>query len=58
MIQKLGRTKKVIKVGKIRENYDVLTAEEKRIYLIGDKTKISLVMMTSKRELDTRRLKA
>ena len=27
MLQKLGRTKKVIKVGKISEKYDILTVQ-------------------------------
>ena len=38
MVKKLGRTKKVIKVGKISKKYDILTVEEKRIYVIGNKT--------------------
>ena len=44
----LGRTKKVIKVGKIRGKYDVLVFEEKRIALIGNKKKINLEMTQCK----------
>ena len=39
--KKLGRTKKVINVGKISGKYDVLTVEEKRVSLILNKTTIS-----------------
>ena len=39
MVQKLGRTKKVIKVGKISGKYDILTVEEKWIALIGKRLK-------------------
>ena len=35
-----------------------MTVEEKRIALIGNMTKISLVITPSKRELEARRLKA
>ena len=38
MVQKLGRTRKVIKVGKISEKYDILTVEEKNsLYWKKDK---------------------
>ena len=37
-----GRTKKVIKVGKISERYGILTVEEKRTSLIGFNTKVRL----------------
>ena len=42
MVQKFRRTKKVIKVGKINDKDDILTVEEKRISLVGDKKKTSL----------------
>ena len=42
MVQKLERTKKLIKVGKINENYDILTVEKKQTALIENKTKINL----------------
>ena len=37
MVQKLGITKKIIKVGEISVKYDILTVEEKRIVFIGNK---------------------
>ena len=37
MVQKLGRTKKLIKVGKINGKYDILTVEEKWISIFGNK---------------------
>ena len=39
MVKILGRTKKVIRAGKISEKYDILTVEEKRIALIEKMTK-------------------
>ena len=47
MVQKLGRTKKVIKFGKVSEKYDILKFEERQIALIG--TTISLEMTPYKR---------
>ena len=44
VVQKLGRTKKVIKVGKISGKYDILTVEEKWITLIWNRKKRSLEM--------------
>ena len=44
MVQKLGITKKVIKVGKISGKSDILTVEDKRIALIVKNKKISLGM--------------
>ena len=55
--KKLGRTKKVIKVGKIGDKYDIFTVEEKRIVLIGNRTKRILEMTSRQRELDEIRLK-
>ena len=46
MFQKLERTKKVIKAGKISEKYDILKVEEKRIPLIGNKSEGNLEMST------------
>ena len=46
--KKLGKIKKVIKVGKISEKYDTLTVEEKRIALIGNKTKKALRRLRGK----------
>ena len=34
MVQKLGRSKKVIKVGKVSRIYEILTVEEKRKQLV------------------------
>ena len=42
MVQKLGRTKKVSKVGKISEKYNILTVEEKKIPLNVNNTKMGL----------------
>ena len=58
MVQKLGRTKKVIKSGKIREKDDIITDEEKRIDFIVNKTKISLEMTPGQRGLEVRQWKA
>ena len=49
--KRLGRTKKLIKLGKISGKYGILTVEEKLISLIGNKTKIILEMNPSQREL-------
>ena len=54
----MGRTKKVIKVGKISCKDDILIFEKKRVVLIGNKTKRSLEMTTQKIELEKRWLKA
>ena len=51
MDQQLGRTKEVIKVGKTSEKDDIITVEEKRIRIIGNKTKRSLEMNPRQREL-------
>ena len=42
MVQKLGRSKKVIKVGKISGKYYILIVEEKRVTFIGKKAERSL----------------
>ena len=57
MVQKLGRTKKVIKVGTVSEKDDILTVEEIRIPLIGNGTKIILEMTPEQIELEARQLK-
>ena len=44
MVQKIGLTKKVIKVGKIIGKYDILTGEEKWAAIIGNNKKTSLKM--------------
>ena len=48
----------MIKVGKISEKDDVLTVEDKKIDLIGNRTKISLEINPEKREIQARQLKA
>ena len=48
-VQKVGKNKKAIKVGKISEKDDILTVEERPIALIGNKTKRSLVITPQKR---------
>ena len=58
MVQKLGITKKVIKVGKISGKSDILTVEDKRIALIINKTKISLGMTPIQIQIEAGRLKA
>ena len=57
MVQKLERTKKVIKVGKIIGKYENLTVEDKWISLIGDNTKRSLEMTPEIREIEAKLLK-
>ena len=42
MVKKIGRTKTVIKVGKISGKCDILTVEEIWISLIGNKTNRTL----------------
>ena len=54
----MGRTEKVINVGKISDKDEILKVEDKQLYLIGNKTKGSLEMNPWKRELETRRSKA
>ena len=44
MVQKMGGTKKVINVGEISGIYDILTAEEKQVARIGNRTKRILEM--------------
>ena len=51
MVQKLGISEKVIKVEKSSGKYDILTVEDKRIYLIGNKKIIILEMNSLKRDL-------
>ena len=58
MVQKLVRTRKVVKVGKISGKYDILIVEEKRVSLIVNKTKIILEMTTWERDIYARRLKS
>ena len=48
----------MIRVGKGSEKYYILTVEEKRIAIIGNKTKRILEMAPGQRELEARRLKA
>ena len=48
----------MIKVGKIVEKNDILTVEDKRVSLFGNKTKISLEMTPRQRDSEARRLKA
>ena len=56
MVQNLGRNKKLIKVGRISEKYDILRFEGKCMALIGNKTKVSLEITPAQRELEARRL--
>ena len=56
-LKKLGRTKNVIKVGKISEKYDMLTIEEKIISYLKY-YKISLEMTPSQSKLEARKFKA
>ena len=53
----LGRTKKVIKVGRISAKDDILTVKERKVSHIVNNTKLSLEMTSSKREADSRQLK-
>ena len=55
--KKIGKTKKIIKVGEISEKDDILTVGKKWISLIGNKTKRSLEMTPWKIELEPRLLK-
>ena len=48
MAQKLERTRKVIKIGEIGDEYEILTVEVKQIALIGNDTKRSLEMTPKK----------
>ena len=58
VVQKLGRTKKVIKVGKISGKYDILPVEEKSVALIRNNIKRILEMKKWQRELEAIWLKA
>ena len=58
VVQKLGRTKKVIKVGKISDKYDILPVEEKSVALIRNNIKRRLEMKKWQRELEAIWLKA
>ena len=58
MVQNLGRTKKVIKVGKVSGKYEILTVEENQISLIGNNTKRILEMNPKEIDVEVRRLKA
>ena len=57
ILQKLGRTKKVIRVGKISEKCDILTVEGERIALVTNKMKRSLEITPSQILLEARWLK-
>ena len=48
----------MIKIGGICNKYDILTIQEKRVALVGNKTKIILEMVPQKIELEARLLKA
>ena len=56
-VKKIGRTKKLIKVGEISGEYDILTVKEKLAWLIGNKTNLHPEMNPLQRELKTRQLK-
>ena len=53
----MGRNRKVIKVGEISGKYDILTVEEKQIYLIGNNMKRRLEMTLKQRDIYARWLK-
>ena len=57
MIQKFGNNKKIDQGWEISCKDDILTDEDKRITLIGNKAKIILGMTPRQIELDERRLK-
>ena len=52
VVQKVGKNRKVFKVGKIGAKYDILTVQERSISHIGNKTKRSLEMNSWKKEVD------
>ena len=54
----MGRTERVLKVGKISAKDDILTVQEKQRSRIGNRTKRSLEMTARKIEPEERRLKA
>ena len=57
MVQKLGRTKTFLKVGKVCDKDDILTVQEKIVALIDNKTNRRLEMNPRQRELEARWLK-
>ena len=54
---KIGRNKKVLKVGKTGVKYDILIVQEKQLARIVNNKKITLEMNTWKREVEARWLK-
>ena len=58
MIKCFLKNQKVIKIGEICNKYDILTLQEKRVALIGNKTNIILEMAPQKIELEALLLKA
>ena len=57
MVQKIGRNKKDLKVGKISTKYGILTVQEKKVAHDINKIKIILEMNPWKIEVEARRLK-
>ena len=57
MVQKLCRIKIVLKLGKIVGKCDILTVQEKKQELGGNKTNIRLEITPWQREIEARRLK-
>ena len=55
---KIGRNKKVLKVGKISAKDDILTFQEKQAAHIGNNPKISLGITPCQIEVKAQRLKA
>ena len=57
VVQKLGRTRRVLKVGKMSTKYDILTFQEGKISHRGNKTNTILEMTTRKIEMEALQLK-
>ena len=58
MVQKIRRNQTILKVGKICDKDDILTVQEKRVPLIGNKKKGTLETNPWKIELEARKLKS
>ena len=57
MVQKIGITERVLKVGKMSAKNDILTVQYKQRAHIGNKKKRSLEITTQEIELEAHRLK-
>ena len=58
MVQKLGRTKRVLKIGEIGAKYDIVTVKEKKIAHRGNNTRRRLKMASWNKEVEALYLKA